>query len=82
MLKILKKLLIISLILLIQSVIVIYKIISKFWRKYNINIKDFVRKLDKELKVELQWKINLELVKLQFLKEILDKVYYLLLSYN
>ena len=64
MLKILKKLLIISLILLIQSVIVIYKIISKFWRKYNINIKDFVRKLDKELKVELQWKINLELVKL------------------
>ena len=62
--KILKKILIISLILLIQSVIVIYKIISKFWRKYNINIKDFVRKLDKELKVELQWKINLELVKL------------------
>lgn len=54
MLKILKKLLIISLILLIQSVIVIYKIISKFWRKYNINIRDFVRKLDKGLKVELQ----------------------------
>lgn len=54
MLKILKKLLIISLILLIQSIIVIYKIISKLWKKYNTNIKEFVKKLDNELKVELQ----------------------------
>lgn len=50
----LKKILIISLILLIQSIIVIYKIISKFWKKYNSNIKNFVKKLDKELRVELQ----------------------------
>jgi len=64
MLKILKKLLIISLILLIQSIIVIYKIISKLWKKYNTNIKEFVKKLDNELKVELQWKINLELERL------------------
>ena len=62
--KILKKILIISLILLIQSIIVIYKMISKFWKKYNTNIKDFVKKLDNELKVELQWKINLELERL------------------
>ena len=62
--KILKKILIISLILLIQSVIVIYKMIAKFWKKYNTNIKDFVKKLDNELKVELQWKINLELERL------------------
>lgn len=54
MLKILKKILIISLILLIQSIIVIYKMIAKFWKKYNTNIKDFVKKLDNELKVELQ----------------------------
>lgn len=52
--KILKKILIISLILLIQSVIVIYKMIAEFWKKYNTNIKDFVKKLDNELKVELQ----------------------------
>jgi len=62
--KILKKILIISLILLIQSIIVIYKMIAKFWKKYNTNIKDFVKKLDNELKVELQWKINLELERL------------------
>ena len=61
MLKIIKKLLIISLILLIQSLIVIYKIISKFWEKNNTNIKSFIKKLDQELRVELQWKINLEL---------------------
>ena len=62
--KILKKILIISFILLIQSIIVIYKMIAKFWKKYNTNIKDFVKKLDNELKVELQWKINLELERL------------------
>lgn len=54
MLKIIKKILIISLILLIQSLIVIYKIISKFCEKNNTNIKNFVKKLDQELRVELQ----------------------------
>lgn len=54
MLKIVKKIFIISLILFIQSVIVIYKIISNFWRKNNSIIKSFIKKLDKELKVELQ----------------------------
>lgn len=52
--KIVKKILIISTILLIQSLIVIYKIISKFWTKYNSNIKKFVKKLDNELRTELQ----------------------------
>ena len=60
MLKIVKKIFIISLILFIQSVIVIYKIISNFWRKNNSNIKSFIKKLDQELRVELQWKTNLE----------------------
>lgn len=54
MLKIIKKIFIISLILFIQSVIVIYKIISKFWRKNNSYIKNFIKKLDRELRVELQ----------------------------
>lgn len=54
MLKIIKKIFIISLILFIQSVIVIYIIISKFWRKNNSYIKNFIKKLDRELRVELQ----------------------------
>lgn len=54
MLKIIKKIFIISLILFIQSVIVIYRIISKFWRKNNSYIKKFIKKLDRELRVELQ----------------------------
>jgi len=58
--KILKNLFILFLILIIQSFIVIYKIISVFWTKYNTKIKDFVKRLDKELRIELQWKISLE----------------------
>jgi len=54
MLKIIKKIFIISLILFIQSVIVIYRIISKFWRKNNSYIKNFIKKLDRELRIELQ----------------------------
>lgn len=54
MLKIIKKIFIISLILFIQSLIVIYKIISKFWRKNNSFIKNFIKKLDRELRVELR----------------------------
>ena len=64
MMKIIKNVLIICAILLIQSLIFLYRIISKFWEKYNKNIKNFVKKLDNELRVELQWKINLELEKL------------------
>jgi len=52
--KILKNLFILFLILIIQSFIVIYKIISVFWTKYNTKIKDFVKRLDKELRIELQ----------------------------
>ena len=60
MLKIIKKIFIIIIILLIQSSVAIYKIISKFWRKNNTKIKNIIKKLDKELRIELQWKINLE----------------------
>ncbi len=54
MMKIIKNVLIICAILLIQSLIFLYRIISKFWEKYNKNIKNFVKKLDNELRVELQ----------------------------
>ncbi len=54
MLKIIKKIFIISLILLIQFLVVIYKILSKFWKKNSTDIKEFVKKLDQELRVELQ----------------------------
>lgn len=53
MLKKVKKLLLISLILLIQSLIITYKFISKFWKKYNSNIKNFVKNLDKELRMQI-----------------------------
>lgn len=59
--KIIKKILIICLILVIQSFIFMYKIIAKFWRKHNGKIKDFIEKINKELRTELQWQINLEL---------------------
>ncbi len=52
--KIIKNVLVISLILLIQALIWIYRIISNFWEKYSYNIKNFVKKLDKELRIELQ----------------------------
>ena len=51
--KILKKVLILIVILLIQSVTFVYKSISKFWTKNKENIKSFVKRLEKELKVEL-----------------------------
>ena len=51
--KILKRFLIIFLILFIQSLCIIYRIISKLWQKYNTNVKNFVKKLDKELRAEL-----------------------------
>ena len=54
MMKIIKNVLIICAILLIQSLIFLYRIISKFWEKYNKNIKKFIKKLDNELRVELQ----------------------------
>ena len=43
MLKIIKKVFIISLILLIQFLVVIYKILSKFWKKNSTDIKEFVK---------------------------------------
>lgn len=52
--KILKKILIISLIFIIQFLIISYKIISTLWEKYNRCIKEFVKKLDKGLREELQ----------------------------
>mgnify|MGYP001625531166 FL=1 len=52
--KVVKKVLIVCLILIIQSLIFIYNIITKFWDKYNVSIKKFVKKLDKELRTELQ----------------------------
>ncbi len=52
--KILKKILIISLILFIQFLTTTYKIISTLWEKYNRCIKDFIKKLDKELRAEIQ----------------------------
>ena len=54
MLKIIRKIFIIIIILLIQSSVAIYKIISKFWRKNNTKIKNIIKKLDKELRIELQ----------------------------
>ena len=52
--KSIKKILLVIFILLIQALIWIYKIISNFWEKYNSNIKKFVKRLDKELRTELQ----------------------------
>lgn len=52
--KYVKKILIISLILIIQSLIIIYRIISKFWTKYNGNVKCFVKKFDKELREQFR----------------------------
>lgn len=52
--KIIKKLIIIFLILLIQSINLIYKILSKFWSKYKQNIKSFIKKLDIELREAIQ----------------------------
>lgn len=52
--KLIKKILILSLILIIQSLIVIYKIISNFWNKNKSNLKFFIEKLDDALRYELQ----------------------------
>ena len=51
--KFIKKVLIIILILLIDSISSIYKIIQKFWIKNNGIIKEFVKNLDKGLREEL-----------------------------
>lgn len=52
--KILKNVLIIVLILTIKGIVNIYKIISKFWIKYNSGIKNFIINLDKVLRTQLQ----------------------------
>lgn len=51
--KIVKRILIITIIIFIQSLIFTYKIISNFWKKYNTNLKKFIKRLDKELREEL-----------------------------
>ena len=51
--KVIKKVLIITLILLIDSISCMYKIIQKFWNKNNGLIKSFVKKLDEGLRNEL-----------------------------
>lgn len=51
--KILKKTLIICSLLLIRFFILVYKIISNLWGKYNTNIKKFVINLDDALRSEL-----------------------------
>lgn len=52
--KIVKKVLIIIGILIIQSLTIFYRIISKFWNKNKEKIKRIIQNLDKELRVELQ----------------------------
>lgn len=51
--KMLKKILIIGGIFFIQFLFISYRIIYKLWRKYNRNVKEFIKKLDKELRAEL-----------------------------
>ncbi len=50
MLKIIKKTLLILFIIFIEISFLIYKMSSKFWRKYNRNIKNIAKGLDNELK--------------------------------
>lgn len=52
--KIVKQVLIIIGILIIQSLTIFYKIISKFWNKNKGKIKRIIQNLEKELRVELQ----------------------------
>lgn len=51
--KIVKRILIITIIIFIQSLFFTYSIISNIWKKYNKNIKNFIKRLDKELRVKL-----------------------------
>ena len=51
--KIVKRILIITTIILIQSLKLLYKIICFFWKKYNKSVKEFLKKLDIELRNEL-----------------------------
>ena len=65
MLKIIKKTLLILFIIFIEISFLIYKMSSKFWRKYNRNIKNIAKGLDNELKRALSniWQISLNMVK-------------------
>ena len=51
--RILKRIFTISLILLIQSIIIIYRIICQFYNKYNMSIKKFIKRCDKALRESL-----------------------------
>jgi len=51
--KIVKRILIITIIIFIQSLFFTYRIISNFWKKHNKNMKNLIKRLDKELRVKL-----------------------------
>lgn len=53
MLKIIKKILLILAIMLMEISIFIYRIFSKFWKRYNNDIKGIARDLDNELRRSL-----------------------------
>ena len=63
MLKIIKKILLILAIMLMEISIFIYRIFSKFWKRYNNDIKGIARDLDNELRRSLNntWQINLSM---------------------
>lgn len=50
MLRIIKKILLILAVMFMETVIFIYKIFSKFWGRYNRDIKSIAKDLDTELK--------------------------------
>ncbi len=55
-----KKILIVIVIMAIKGLFKLYKIISKFCLKYKGSVKNFLIKLDKELRAEL-WKTDMKL---------------------
>ena len=50
MLKIIKKILIILLIIIMETLFFVYRILSKFWEKHNIDIRNIANNLSNELK--------------------------------
>lgn len=50
MLKVIKKMIIILLLIIIETLFFIYRIISKFWKKYNSDFKNIAKSCDYELR--------------------------------
>ena len=48
-----KKIIILAILFIIQSITIIYRAISKFWKNNNGKIKQIIKNLDRELKAEL-----------------------------